>query len=117
MRSGEPISNWDDEYYQTSLRAIEDFEFTNHVFQTGPALVSRPDGSGWKSGKPYRGQPYDPGQADVVEGSWNHDHCYVCGFRLEPGDSFWANRSGLTLCDVCHDYVDTNLNPKKNPAQ
>ena len=113
MRSGQPITNWGDEYYQSSLTAIKNFEFTNHVFQDGPALVSRPDGSGWKSGTPYRGQEFDPAKADVVEGAWDHDHCYVCGWRLESGDSYWANRDGVTLCDVCHDYVAANPKPEQ----
>jgi len=107
MRSGFDGLTWEGEYYTNSLDAIRDFSFVQREFATGPGLVSRSDGSGWKSAAPFTGQAYDASKFDVVDGAWDHDHCYVCEFRLDDGYSYWQNGDGVIVCDTCKDYIMT----------
>ena len=34
----------------------------------------------------YSGQGYDPAYFKVERGTWNHDHCQVCGWELRDSD-------------------------------
>jgi hypothetical protein len=106
-RSGFDLTsyNWPDEYYQVTLRTITDFAFTQRTFAPRSALVARHVRDGYREEVEYHGQPFDASQFELVEGRWDHEHCAVCRFRLEPGHSFWENTTGMLLCDVCHDHV------------
>jgi hypothetical protein len=79
-RSGERIDDYSSEYFQSSLRYIDNYEFTNKVFASNPAEA-------WP------------------EGWIQHEHCCVCLWRITDGDSYWENPLGRLLCDECHDFV------------
>ena len=110
MRSGFEGNRWEDEYYQSSLRCVDDFSFVQHTFEPGPALVEKAHGTG-HSETPFSGQAFDPDRYEVVQGAWDHDHCYVCEFRFEGGYTFWQNTRGIIVCDVCHEYVQSTKQP------
>ena len=102
-RSGDKIDDYSGEFYQSSLRYIEDYTFVNRVFAEAPALVTRHDSA--VETKPYAGEPYDPSFQTVEPKGWNHEHCYVCGWEIDAGYSYWENTTGLVLCDECHEFV------------
>lgn len=106
MRSGFEGLTWGGEYYTNSLDALRDFTFVQRLFSTGPGLVSRSDGSGWKVTKPHDGKPFDATRFDVVEGAWDHEHCFVCEFKMTDGYSYWQNRDGVVVSDVCKEYIE-----------
>lgn len=103
-RTGEPIDDYSGEYYQSSLQFIEDYAFVNKVFVLGPALET--SSQSCRQVEPYSGQSYkSDGTQRVVPDGWDHEHCYVCGWTIEPGDSYWENQGGIVLCDKCYDFV------------
>jgi hypothetical protein len=51
------------------------------------------------------GGEFDADELDLVQGRWDHEHCIVCYFRIEPGYTYWQNGDGLIVCDVCHQHV------------
>jgi len=104
MRSGYEHDGWDGEYYQSSLRNIAKFDFQQKTFMPYAGLVSQ-EGDLRKT-VPYTGQDYDELTHTVVPGRWDHEHCYVCGFRIDEGFTYWENSDGLGVCDVCHDYIE-----------
>lgn len=99
--------DWQDDYYQSGcMSGITSMDFVNHVFVPTPSLKSRkPIDGGWFSEAQFCGQAYDPAAYDVVPGGWDHDHCGVCFWRIEEGDSYWKNSQGIILCDRCRDCV------------
>jgi hypothetical protein len=105
-RSGDRIDDYSDEYFQNSLQYIEDYVFVNKVFESSPGLVTMNESS--TETKPYAGEEYDESIQKVVPDAWDHEHCYVCGWRIDDGYSYWQNAGGLVLCDECHHYVSTD---------
>ena len=119
MKSGfDPASyNWNDEYYQVSLRDLHTTDFVQGTFTTKPGLVARSPQDGYTESSEYVGQPFDSGKHEVVPDHWDHEHCTVCRFRIEPGHTYWESRDTVwLLCDVCHDYVMRRADPGEQPA-
>jgi hypothetical protein len=106
-RSGyDPASyDWSDEYYQVSLREIQDRTFEQRTFLPGPALVARQSHDGYREEIEYTGQAYDPAAYELVEGRWDHQHCEVCRFKVKTDHTYWQNRAGTIVCDACYDYI------------
>ncbi len=56
--------------------SIDDKQFRQTVFHPLPALVDKVN-KGWSA---YRGGNYDRTKFEVIDGKWDHDHCYMCYF-------------------------------------
>jgi hypothetical protein len=95
--------------------------FAHRVFSPRPSLraitplsddelppPSRGTGE-WYESRPYRGEPFDPDQYELVEGDWNHEHCDVCHAHVEDGMSYWPNvnpeAGHVDLCEACYPQV------------
>jgi len=105
MRSGDEHDGWEGEYYQRQLRQISDYNFVQKVFAPGPALVELHPSGKWRESRPFEGEKYDESKYKVVENQWDHEHCYVCDWRIDDDYSYWQNASRIILCDVCHEYI------------
>lgn len=97
--------HWEDEYYQSGLANIGAKDFVNKAFEARPSLVRRHPRDGWYEEREYKGGDYDADEFKLLPGGWDHEHCGVCGWRIEPGDSYWENSEQFILCDRCHAYV------------
>ena len=118
MKSGFDLAsyNWNDEYYQVVLRDLHTTDFVQGTFTAKPGLVARSQG-GYTVSSEYHGQPFDADKQEVVPGHWDHEHCTVCRFRIEPGHTYWESRDTVwLLCDVCHDYVMRQVASGEPPA-
>src|SRR5947209_2231908 len=86
-------------------RKARQHRYTKKRFTPGPALVSlQPNEAGFYSSCPYHGEPFDSTRFRLVEGDWDHEHCYICFERIEPGDMWWAAAppQEIGLCLACH---------------
>jgi hypothetical protein len=59
--------------------------------------------------RPYHGEPYDPEKFELLEGGWDHEHCYVCWAHIVEGDLYWPNEDEdvghVNLCEKCYPGV------------
>jgi hypothetical protein len=60
----------------------------------------------WYEEVPYHGQPFDPTKYRLIDGGWNHEHCYICWATITAGDRYWPNidiEAGgeIDLCEAC----------------
>ena len=111
MNSGWPADgrNWRDEYYRIGLDQITDRAFVQLTFSPGPALVEKKPPPGHQAWREYIGQAFDPEEFDLVPNLWDHQHCIVCDFTINPGHTYWRNGQDLIVCDVCHEYVEASM--------
>jgi hypothetical protein len=118
MRSGYPPEScqWEDEYYQVTLRDLGDHNFTQSVFAPKPALVPRHPRADGLLECEFNGQAFDRSEFELVPGRWDHQNCKSCLFRIEDGHSHWQNQTGTILCDECHDYVIRTLASHSGPT-
>lgn len=86
--------------------------FVRRVFAPYASLRSvQPlgDGEGWHVSRPYHGEAFNPEEFELVEGGWDHEHCNLCGARIEGGDAYWPNeeKAGghVDLCQKCYPHV------------
>ena len=57
--------------------------------------------------QPYEGEDYDPANAEVVEGGWDHDHCELCWWELDGRDdpvhnTGWVSETDVWVCNECY---------------
>ena len=95
--------------------------FARRVFASYPSLWAKeplrsddppPDESvetPWHVSVPYRGQPFDPDESELRNGDWDHEHCDVCGFKVEDGTTYWPNvgpdAGQVDLCEACYPRI------------
>lgn len=104
-RSGESNINRDQEYYRRTWDEILDKTFTQTIFHSYPALVSKELVNGHRMWQPYCGAEYDKSKYDLVEGMWDHEHCSICNFKILDDHTYWFNAGRVRLlCDECRDY-------------
>ena len=96
---------WEDEYYQVTLSALGDLNFTQSPFSPKSGLVPKGQRSDGLLEVEYSGQSFDPLEFELVPDRWDHQNCKCCLFRILAGHSHWQNRAGTILCDECHDQV------------
>jgi hypothetical protein len=68
-------------------------------------LIARePNEGGFFASRPYHGEPFDEQRFRLVRAGWDHDHCFVCAAKIEPGDAWWAAEppNEVGLCLECH---------------
>jgi predicted nucleic acid-binding Zn ribbon protein len=94
------------------LREKEDLarriRYAQITFAPKPSLITRePNAAGWYQEGRYDGGPYDSTKYRMVKGGWDHEHCFLCGKRIEKGDRWWAALPPDTvgLCEECHQKV------------
>ena len=81
------------------------FKYAQKTFVTKSSLIKiLPIEKGWVSEFPWDGEPYDSSKYTLQPDGWDHEHCFVCGLRVENGDSWWAASppDQLGLCEECH---------------
>jgi hypothetical protein len=85
--------------------------FVRKTFHPYPCLARPLDEEGGTLYAPYRGQPYDENQKELVEGGWDHEHCDVCNSRITDGDAYWTNDGPehVDLCTACYPLVQQEL--------
>ncbi len=91
-------------------------QFVRQRFAATDLIVSsRPVEGGYFVSEPYQGQPFDPKYARIVKSGWNHEHCYICGDRVVPGEEWWAalppDHAGLCLA-CCAEFISTIRDPQ-----
>jgi len=113
MKSGWPDDgrDWDQEYYRIGLEQLVDRTFVQKTFAPAAALVAKKPVDGYRLEREYTGGEFDADEFELVQGRWDHDHCLVCYFRIEPGHTYWENGDGLIVCDVCHEHVQGRSSP------
>ena len=111
-RSGESGIDRSQEYYSRTWNDTVDRVFTQTVFHSYPALVSKERVNGYRKWEPYSGGEYDKEKCELVEGMWNHEHCSICSFGIVDDHTYWVNAGRISiLCDECHDYYAGRQNP------
>jgi len=70
-----------------------------------PLVLAKRPVDGYRLEREYTGGEFDADELDLVQGRWDHEHCIVCYFRIEPGYTYWQNGDGLIVCDVCDEHV------------
>jgi len=73
-------------------------------------LALEPNEAGYYASGIYHGEPFDSARYRVVRGGWDHEHCYICGAKVLPGDEWWAAHppnfeDEIGLCLECHAKV------------
>jgi hypothetical protein len=109
MRSGWPTEgrDWNSEYYRTGIEQLTDRNFSHFTFAPRPALRARMPMNGYRVEREYTGGDFSSEEWELIDGRWDHQHCTVCYFRIEPDHTYWSNGQGLIICDTCHEYVST----------
>jgi hypothetical protein len=104
---------FDPSYVDRAFESIRDARFVHKVFSPGACLEAiGPDPSGWVESIAYTGGDYDPDKYRLIEAGWDHDHCFICWQRIEPGDPYWANAVPGTcpdLCEYCYDELQRRI--------
>ncbi|MCP4610091.1 MAG: hypothetical protein GY845_15390 [Planctomycetes bacterium] len=99
--------------YYDELRAVaNDFrslEWERNLWANQPALVSKSK----KRVCQYLGQEYDPNEYDLVENSWDHDHCAFCNITIKDCDCGKCVKEGYKnggswLCPDCYSHIIKN---------
>jgi hypothetical protein len=104
MKSGDYTVSRDDAYYTNEFSKISDSNFVSRVFLTRTALVAKLPVNGHRCTKDYHGGLYDENVFDLVDGTWDHEHCFVCWFSIRDGHSYWENGKRINLlCDACYE--------------
>ena len=93
--------NWADEYYGERIRQVSDRAFIELRFEPQSALVARQSEGGYRHVRLYDGEPFDESRFELVDRAWDHEHCFVCGDRIEPGMVYWLNQDAQCFCRVC----------------
>jgi hypothetical protein len=105
MRSGYDNYSgiWGNPYYEDEVPAdLDRYEFVHRMFEPGPALVR--EDAGRTSYEKYAGESYDPAECQLDPTGWDHDHCDICNFCIDPGYTYWETPDGFCLCDACYDH-------------
>ena len=111
MKSGDFSISRDAPYYRKAFAEIPDRRFEQRSFIPRAALVAKEPVDGWQMRKDYHGEPYDAASFDLVEGMWDHEHCSVCWFRIENGNTYWENNGRVKLlCDACYEVFSKASN-------
>jgi hypothetical protein len=106
MKSGDYSIPRDDEYHQNLFSQITDRAFTQRTFSLRPSLVAKEPVNGLRLWKDYDGEDYDPSKFTLVEGMWDHEHCFVCWFTIKEGFTYWENTKRVKLlCDACYEAL------------
>jgi hypothetical protein len=104
---------YDPSYLEQAFDVCRDVRFVHKVFSLQASLEAiEPDPSGWIEVIAYDGKDYDREKYRLIEAGWDHDHCYVCWQRIEPGDVDWANETpGVCpdLCESCYDELQRRI--------
>ena len=54
-------------------------------------------------------EPFDPGEFELREGGWDHEHCDVCWAKVVDGMAYWPNvdpdAGQVDLCEACYPRV------------
>lgn len=107
MRSGESTINRDDDYYRTRFNEINDKHFVRKTFISIPALITRQPVNGHRLWIPFHGDDYDREQFDIVNDTWEHEHCSICFFKIDVDYTYWASKKrSSVLCDECYDAFE-----------
>src|SRR5437879_639251 len=86
-------------------RIVRRLQFVCQRFVAGPSLVDlEPHEAGFVASRPYHGQSFDNTRFRVVEGSWDHEHCFICMVKIEPGAEYWRATPPheVELCLACY---------------
>src|SRR2546430_14818287 len=79
--------------------------YTRQPYTAEDMLIARePNEAGLFASHAYYGGPFDESRFRLIPAGWDHDHCWVCFAKGEPGDEWWAaeppDEGGL--CLECH---------------
>ena len=66
-------------------------------------MVKKDPVNGHRMWTPFDAATFSKEEYDVVEGMWDHEHCAVCGERIESGNLYWLNSQNFILCPACHE--------------
>ncbi len=110
MRSGYADCSgiWGNPYYEEQVPAdLHASTFTRRTFAPGPALIVIEGTPGEMAGttEKFCGQAYDPATRRLEPEAWDHEHCDVCNFCIDPGFEYWESGDGcITFCDACYEH-------------
>jgi hypothetical protein len=107
------VDDWRERFQEDVRRGLwndlRDLLLERGVFRPMPSLARLNPRTGQAvEVAPYHGQPYDPRQGRVLEGGWDHEHCFVCQKQIREGDTCWIHdEPQVVLCDACHMLMRT----------
>lgn len=110
MRSGFDNHSgiWGNPYYEENPPPdLSPAVWKQLTFQPGPALVAlNPEAMGEAPGTLHRyaGEDFDPALFRLEPGVWDHEHCEVCNYSINPGFRYWEDPDGRCLCDACYEH-------------
>ena len=107
---------FDPNYVDQLFEQCQDVRFVHKVFSPQPLLEpvesESLDPDVMVEAALYTGQAFDPAKYRLVEGGWDHDHCYVCWQAIRAGDAYWANEHpGICpdLCEYCYQELQRRI--------
>ncbi len=113
MRSGyaDYSGIWGNPYYEDEVPPdLKSAAFAQREFQPGPALIALDTAEGVAAGeipgtlRKYTGGAFDTGKWRLDPIGWDHEHCLVCNFCIDPGFTYWEDQHGRCLCDACYEH-------------
>jgi hypothetical protein len=108
MKSGDYSVDRISESFKKQFSEIRDRAFVQRTFSTRSALVATEQVNGHRMTKDYHGGAYDESKFTLVPGTWDHEHCSVCWFKITNGFTYWENAKRIKiLCDACHEAFAT----------
>lgn len=87
-------------------------------FAARDAVVSRVPGlpvSGWREATDADRRAAEAGEATILPGAWDHEHCRICSLKILPGDTWWVEQRhrGSGLCTGCYPFwLDVQAHPR-----
>ena len=94
------------EYLRRKMDRLRASAWYFAAWERRPALIRRAGGVM----RLYTGQEYDPGEYELVDGAWDHDHCEICqatisndNYKDEIREAFTDGRNWL--CPKCHRQI------------
>ena len=116
MKSGDFTVSHSNAYELEKFSKIADPHFVQTTFSTRPALVKKELVNGWRVTQDYHGGPYDKTVFDLVQGTWDHEHCSVCYFTIRDGHTYWENGNRIILlCDACYEAYRMSCEQGNSP--
>jgi hypothetical protein len=101
-------AEWQRSDLEKALRACSGRPWSRERWWPRDSLISR-DGVAHR----YSGQGYDPSYFRVERGTWNHDHCEICGWELRESDDEELSVGYVDgsdwICSECyHQFIQTS---------
>jgi hypothetical protein len=97
-----PDADYNHQEWRDALGDTPARDFRRRIFSCSPAMVKKQPVNGHRMWTEYDPATFSDAEYDIVPGMWDHEHCSVCGEKIQEGDTFWQNSQKLILCLTCY---------------